>query len=133
MRLSEWRCPAAALAPGTTVKFRLAGAGGALEGFVVNHAGRVRAWVNRCPHRGTTLDLWPNEFLSEDGATLVCATHGALFAPDTGRCTAGPCAGDALTPLSVRREGDDLVVGYATLTTAPPGRRASSSASARST
>ena len=68
-----------------------------MEGFVVNHGGAYHAYVNRCPHVGTPLDLWPNEFYSEDGRELVCATHGALYEPTTGRCTAGPCVGDTLT------------------------------------
>jgi nitrite reductase/ring-hydroxylating ferredoxin subunit len=59
---------------------------------------------------GTPLDLWDNEFLSEDGRTIVCATHGAVFEPTNGRCLAGPCAGDALTALPVRREGDTVIV-----------------------
>lgn len=107
----QWRCPAAELPPGRTAKFRLQCGGRALEGFVVSHAGGLHAYLNRCPHVGTPLDLWPNEFLAEDGRTLVCSTHGALFDPATGRCTAGPCAGDALTPLPLRREGDVVVVG----------------------
>jgi nitrite reductase/ring-hydroxylating ferredoxin subunit len=107
---SEWRCPIAALPPGHTAKFCLPGPERALEGFVVNHGGRYHAYVNRCAHVGTPLDLWPNEFLSEDGQALVCATHGALYAPATGLCTAGPCVGAALTALPLRRDGDDLVV-----------------------
>ncbi len=106
----EWRCPAADVPPGRTVKFRLAIAGREVEAFVVGHAGGHHAWLNRCPHVGTPLDLWPNEFLDEEGRTIVCATHGAVFEPDTGRCVAGPCAGDALTPLPLRHEGDALVV-----------------------
>lgn len=106
----EWRCAAAAVGPGRTLTFRVGCDGRAVDGFVVNHEGEHRAYVNRCPHAGTTLDLWPNEFHAEDGRTLVCATHGALFEPLTGRCTAGPCAGDALEPLPLRRDGDDLVV-----------------------
>jgi len=81
-----------------------------LEGFLVNHEGVYHAYVNRCPHVGTPLDLWPNEFLSEDGRVFVCSTHGALFEPDTGYCVAGPCAGDELTRLVVRHDGDDVVV-----------------------
>jgi nitrite reductase/ring-hydroxylating ferredoxin subunit len=81
-----------------------------MEAFVVHHDAGYAAYVNRCPHVGTPLDLWPNEFLSEDGQTLVCATHGALFEPRTGRCTDGPCAGDALTPLPVRVDGEAIVV-----------------------
>ena len=106
----EWRCRAADLGPGRTAKLRLTCGGRALDGFVVNHGGAYHAYVNRCPHVGTPLDLWPNEFLSEDGTVFVCSTHGALFDPATGRCTAGPCAGDRLTRLPLRRDGDDVIV-----------------------
>lgn len=106
----EWRFSASALGPGRTAKFRLQCAGRALDGFVVNHDGGFHAWVNRCPHVGTPLDLWPNEFLTEDGRRLICSTHGAVFEPDSGRCIDGPCAGDALDRLALRREGDTLIV-----------------------
>jgi nitrite reductase/ring-hydroxylating ferredoxin subunit len=33
-----------------------------VTGFVVRHAGRVCAYVNRCPHLGTELDWQPGEF-----------------------------------------------------------------------
>jgi nitrite reductase/ring-hydroxylating ferredoxin subunit len=82
-----------------------------VNGFVVNHDGTYRAYVNRCPHVGTPLDLWDNEFLAEDGRTLVCATHGAVFEPATGRCLGGPCAGDSLTALPLRLEGERVIVG----------------------
>jgi nitrite reductase/ring-hydroxylating ferredoxin subunit len=107
---AEWRGSAAALAPGRTTKFRLACGRRTLEGFVVNHEGAYHAYVNRCPHVGTPLDLWPNEFFAEDGRTLICSTHGALYEPESGYCTAGPCAGDSLTRLPLRREGDVLIV-----------------------
>jgi nitrite reductase/ring-hydroxylating ferredoxin subunit len=107
---AEWRCSAADLTPGRTTKFRLECRGRGVEGFVVNHDGEYHAYVNRCPHVGTPLDLWPNDFFAEDGRTLVCSTHGALYEPATGYCTAGPCAGDSLTRLPLRREDDTLVV-----------------------
>jgi nitrite reductase/ring-hydroxylating ferredoxin subunit len=66
--------------------------------------------VNRCPHVGTPLDLWPNEFYTEDGRALICSTHAAVYEPATGLCTAGPCAGDRLTRLPLRRDGATLVV-----------------------
>ncbi|MBI4269467.1 MAG: Rieske 2Fe-2S domain-containing protein [Candidatus Rokubacteria bacterium] len=106
----EWRCAVAAVPPGHTATFRLDCGGRTVSGFVVNHDARYRAYVNRCPHRGTPLDLWPNELLAEDGRALVCSTHGALFEPDTGFCTAGPCAGDRLTPLPLVVDGDTLAV-----------------------
>jgi nitrite reductase/ring-hydroxylating ferredoxin subunit len=107
---AEWRCPWAQVSPGRTATFRLACGGRTLHGFVVNHGGGYHAYVNCCPHVGTPLDLWPNEFFAEDGQTLICSTHGALFEPATGRCTAGPCAGDALTRLPLRLDGPDVVV-----------------------
>jgi nitrite reductase/ring-hydroxylating ferredoxin subunit len=110
---AEWRCPASAVPVGTTATFRLACGGREVAGFVVHHATGYAAYVNRCSHVGTPLDLWPNEFLSEDGSALVCATHGATYEPATGFCTGGPCAGDTLTPLPARVEGDSLVVSCA--------------------
>ena len=107
---AEWRCAAADLAPGHTAKFRLACGERRVNGFVVNHDGDLRAYVNRCPHVGTPLDLWENEFLSEDATVIICATHGAVFEPESGRCVAGPCVGDALDRLPLRRDGDDIVV-----------------------
>jgi nitrite reductase/ring-hydroxylating ferredoxin subunit len=98
------------LAPGQSATFRLRCGGRELEGFAVNHAGRLRAYVNRCAHAGTPLDVWPNEFFTEDGRHLICATHGAVYLPDTGVCIEGPCPGAALTPLPVVFEGDHLVV-----------------------
>jgi nitrite reductase/ring-hydroxylating ferredoxin subunit len=106
----EWRCDVDALPPGRTAVLRLTCGGRTVGGFAINHEGRAYAYVNRCPHVGTPLDMWPNEFLAEDGRTIVCATHGALFAPDTGFCTAGPCAGDRLARLAVRIEGHTVVV-----------------------
>jgi nitrite reductase/ring-hydroxylating ferredoxin subunit len=106
----EWRCDVDELPPGRTATFRLTCGRRTVHGFAINHEGRTYAYVNCCPHNGTALDLSPNEFLTEDGSMLECATHGALFAPDTGFCLAGPCAGDLLTPLPVRIEGRAVVV-----------------------
>jgi len=107
---AEWRCPAVDLPPGHTAKFRLRCGAREVDGFVINHDGNYRAYVNRCAHVGTPLDLWPNEFTTQDGRIIVCATHGALYEPATGACTAGPCAGDSLTALPLRHDGDLILV-----------------------
>lgn len=106
----EWRLSAVALRPGQSAKFTLRRAGRTVEGFVVNHDGRFYAYVNRCAHVGTPLDMWPNEFFTDDGRHLICATHGAVYQPDTGLCIGGPCPGASLTPLPVALEGDEVVI-----------------------
>ncbi len=67
--------------------------------FAVRQGDLVRVWVNSCPHVGTPLDWTPDQFMSRDGKHIICATHGALFSPDTGECTLGPCRGDFLEPV----------------------------------
>ena len=96
--------------------FRLERARLALNAFVVNHDGRYRADVNRYPHVGTPLDLWPNEFFTEDGREPICSTHGPRYEPLSGRCTAGPCVGDRLTALPLALDGATIVVRF------PPAR-----------
>lgn len=75
-----------------------------LRGLVVRRGNAVHAYVNRCPHAGHPLNLRPHEFLTPDGALVVCSSHGALFEVATGLCVAGPCAGAALrrVPVEVR-------------------------------
>ena len=62
--------------------------------MAVRQGEKVHVWVNSCPHIGTPLDWTPDRFMTADGRHLICATHGALFEPATGECTAGPCRGD---------------------------------------
>jgi len=102
--------PVAELPPGTSAKFPLRWRGTKTEGFVVNFDGRYHAYVNRCAHAGTPLDWWPNEFFTDDRRLLVCASHGALYEPDSGRCAGGPCGGGALWPLVVKIEDGRVIV-----------------------
>lgn len=76
--------------------------GGFLRGFAIRYAGRIHAYLNQCPHNGTPLDWVEGEFFDETGQRLVCATHGALFDPETGRCLKGPCVNRTLIPLAVK-------------------------------
>lgn len=108
--LSQWRIETRTLAPGQSTKFSLRCGGRIVDGFVVNHDGQLYAYVNRCAHTGTPLDLWPNEFFTDDGRHLICATHGAVYQPESGVCIAGPCPGASLTPLPVALEGAELVI-----------------------
>ena len=92
--------------PGTTAKFTLTRGGRELEAFVLNHGGRYVAYVNRCCHIPMTMDWVENQFLSDDGEHILCATHGALYEPDSGECVAGPPLGKCLTAVPIEaREG----------------------------
>ena len=82
--------------------------------FAIRHHGKVRAFVNRCPHAGTELDWQPGEFFEETGLYLMCSTHGAMFEPGSGFCVAGPCRGASLEPLAiVERDGQVILMDEA--------------------
>lgn len=100
-------CASAELAEGGPgVRFEREAPPGLEKGFAVRHGGRVRAYVNRCPHQGTELDWQPGEFFEETGLYLICSTHGALFEPHNGHCVAGPCRGAFLQKLEIgERDG----------------------------
>lgn len=70
-------------------------------GFVVRFNKEARAFVNRCPHVGTELDWQSGKFFDYSGLYLICATHGAVFLPDSGYCVGGPCKGQRLVRLPV--------------------------------
>ena len=81
-----------------------------IDCFVVNHRGRFRAYVNSCRHMVTPLDFVRYSFFTEDGRHLACATHGALYEPDTGLCVDGPCKGLSLHRLPVVVDRGAVVV-----------------------
>jgi nitrite reductase/ring-hydroxylating ferredoxin subunit len=77
-----------------------------LRGFVVLYQGQVRAYLNSCPHAGLPLNFQPDSFFAPQGELLQCTAHGALFAPLSGDCVAGPCVGQTLRPLAIEvRDG----------------------------
>ncbi|MGZ6988821.1 MAG: Rieske (2Fe-2S) protein, partial [Thermoanaerobaculia bacterium] len=86
------------------VKTRGNGAG-VVSGLLVATPDGAHAYRNVCPHVSIPLDRDGEPLLSEDGRFLVCRNHGALFAPEDGRCVAGPCEGDSLASLRVVRSG----------------------------
>lgn len=83
------------------IRFSLPESGEQVSGFVVRFEGVPYAYVNRCAHVPVELDWQEGEFFDAEGHYLICATHGALYEPHSGRCVMGPCAGAALQPLPV--------------------------------
>ena len=76
--------------------------------IVVRFEDSARAYVNRCPHIGTPLELFAHHFLDEAREQLVCVTHGARFNVSDGVCTQGPCIGDKLRAIDVELEGENI-------------------------
>jgi nitrite reductase/ring-hydroxylating ferredoxin subunit len=76
--------------------------------FALRFDGNVVAYLNRCAHVPTELDWQPDEFLDSDKRYIICAVHGAVYAPTTGACVMGRCGRAGLVPVSVREEGGEL-------------------------
>jgi nitrite reductase/ring-hydroxylating ferredoxin subunit len=66
------------------------------------------AYLNKCGHIAIQLDYMPGEFFSDDGQSLICSTHGAEYAPDTGACLGGPCYGVGLEALNIIEDQGQL-------------------------
>lgn len=86
---------------GAGVRFDVNFGGGETLAFAVRFDGLCRAYLNQCAHIPVELDFQEGEFFDDSGLYLVCSTHGALYAPESGACMGGPCNGRGLTPLKV--------------------------------
>jgi len=80
------------------------------RGFVVQIGGQLRAYANVCPHKRHPLNIDDDDFLIPKLRLLRCASHGALFDPESGLCIHGPCAGRSLSSLECWAEDGDVLV-----------------------
>ena len=96
---------------GLAVSFDVLYQGQSCWAFAVRFQGEVHAYLNRCSHVAMEMDFQPNRFFDTTGQWLICATHGALYAPDTGRCMNGPCRGALVKIALSERDG---MVGWHT-------------------
>jgi nitrite reductase/ring-hydroxylating ferredoxin subunit len=103
------------LTEGCSKKFTYTCSGQQVEGFVVNYRGSFYAYLNRCCHIPMPMDWFENQFLSEDGRFIICATHGATYDPATGECVAGPCPGEYLEQLSLQVVDGTVLVACPTM------------------
>lgn len=92
---------------GSGVPFEVRYLGQSCAAFAVRYQGLVHAYLNRCSHVPMELDYQPNQFFDSTGHWLICSTHGATYAPQTGQCRMGPCRG-ALVCIEVT-EADGVV------------------------
>lgn len=92
---------------GLAVPFDVIYMGQTCRAFAIRFEGRVHAYLNRCTHVAMEMDYQPNHLFDHSGQWLMCATHGAMYAPDTGVCRGGPCRG-GLVKIEVS-EADGVV------------------------
>lgn len=86
---------------GTGKRFPVTASGEERTGFVIRYRGRIHAYLNRCAHIPIEMDWREGEFFESSGLYLMCATHGALYLPESGQCAGGPCRGGRLLPIAV--------------------------------
>jgi nitrite reductase/ring-hydroxylating ferredoxin subunit len=86
---------------GAGVRFPVTAFGEDRTGFVVRYGGTVYGYLNRCAHVPIELDWNEGEFFESSGLYLMCSTHGAVYAPESGQCVGGPCRGGRLHPIAV--------------------------------
>ncbi len=105
-------CPSAELQEGgLAVPFDVVYDGETLRAFAVRFEGQVHAYLNRCTHVAMEMDYQEGRFFDDTGRWLLCATHGAAYAPDTGDCVGGPCQGGL---VKVRLSEQDGMVHWHT-------------------
>ncbi|HEV7856474.1 MAG TPA: Rieske (2Fe-2S) protein [Herminiimonas sp.] len=86
---------------GKGIRFPVTAGSEDATGFVVRYDGKVYGYLNRCAHVPIELDWNEGDFFESGGLYLICATHGAMYAPETGRCEGGPCRGGRLRRIEV--------------------------------
>ena len=92
------------------LRFALPQLGQFATGFVVRFHGKAHAYVNQCAHVPIELDWEQGQFFTVAKDYLICATHGAHYAPDTGHCVMGPCKGKSLQALPVTEQNHQITI-----------------------
>jgi nitrite reductase/ring-hydroxylating ferredoxin subunit len=87
---------------GKGIRFPVRAFGADATGFAVRFEGKAYAYLNRCAHVPVELDWFKGEFFESEKRYLMCSTHGAIYAPESGACKGGPCRGGKLRPIALR-------------------------------
>jgi nitrite reductase/ring-hydroxylating ferredoxin subunit len=87
---------------GQGFRFTVTRYGREVPAFAIRFHGQVFGYLNECGHVPTQLDWLPGEFFDDSKLYLICSVHGALYAPESGRCLGGRCQGKGLKPLKLR-------------------------------
>ena len=94
----------------STVKFNFLENGQDQSGFIVFFDKKYYAYRNKCQHLEVELDWEDNNFFEDENKLIICATHGALYEPTSGKCLMGPCEGQNLEILDLKVLEDKLII-----------------------
>jgi nitrite reductase/ring-hydroxylating ferredoxin subunit len=99
-------CNSADLAEGgLAVSFDVLHGGQTCRAFAIRFQGLPRAYLNRCAHVAMEMDIREDRFFDDSGRWLLCASHGAVYEPASGRCAGGPCRGGLVAIEVSERDG----------------------------
>ncbi len=104
---------------GSAVPFEVLYHAQSCSAFAIRYQGKAHAYLNRCTHVPMEMDYQPNEFFDMTGHWLMCATHGAMYWPQSGKCRMGPCRG-GLIKIDLS-EQDGWVQWHTAANLQPPG------------
>jgi nitrite reductase/ring-hydroxylating ferredoxin subunit len=90
---------------GDAVPFDVYYGGRTARGFAIRFDGKAYAYLNQCAHVPMEMDYQPNRFFDSTGQYLMCATHGAIYRPQTGECRGGPCRGGLIKIALSEQDG----------------------------
>lgn len=89
---------------GIGVRFEIIETNEIKPAFVIRYDGVAYGYLNQCAHVAMELDWQAGHFFDLDKQYLMCATHAAMYEPQTGACVAGPCVGKRLLAIEVKEE-----------------------------
>ena len=94
--LDQFLCRTDEIAEGEARAFSPAD-GSRTKVFVVRRGGRLFGYWDACPHYGDTPMAWRTDaYLNANRDRIVCASHGAEFEIESGRCVSGAALGKSL-------------------------------------
>ena len=94
----------------STVKFNFLTNGKKNTGFALLYEGVYYVYRNQCQHLPVELEWEENDFLDVNNRFIVCATHGALYEPQSGLCVSGPCNGESLISMAFEVVRNNIIV-----------------------
>lgn len=94
----------------TTIKFYFDKNDKKKSGFVIKKNNQFFVYLNECQHLDVELDWQENDFFDEEKKYIVCATHGAMYDPNSGLCISGPCMGAYLKKIEYTETSNKIII-----------------------